>query len=48
MSFEQEDVRIVILDRRADRDLVAMLRRRPGWIVDFEDKESMIFTRNSE
>jgi hypothetical protein len=41
--FEQEKVRFVILDRRSDRDLVALLRRRGGWTVDFEDEESMIF-----
>jgi hypothetical protein len=45
--FEQENVRFVVLDRRTDSDLIEILRRRCGWIVDFEDKESMIFTRKS-
>jgi hypothetical protein len=45
--FDQENVRFVILDRRADRDLVARLRRQRGWIVDFEDEESMILARRS-
>jgi hypothetical protein len=45
--FEQENVRFVILDWRTDSDLVRMLRRRQGWMVDFEDKESVIFMRRS-
>jgi hypothetical protein len=45
--FDQEDVRSVILDRRGDRDLVEMLRCRHGWMIDFEDKESVIFMRRS-
>jgi hypothetical protein len=45
--FEQEDVRFIVLERRTDRDLVAKLRRRHRWMVDFEDKESVIFTRRS-
>lgn len=44
--LDQERVGAVILDRRSDRELVARLRRRQGWTVDFEDKESVIFTRN--
>ena len=45
--LEQEKVRFVILDRRTDSDLVEMLRCRRRWMVDFEDKESLIFTRRS-
>ena len=45
--FEQENVQFVILDRRIDSDLVRMLRRRRGWMVDFEDKESVIFMRRA-
>lgn len=45
--LEQENVRFVILDRRADRDLVEMLERQRGWAVDFEDQESVIFARRS-
>ena len=41
--FEQEQVRFVILDRRTDRDLIEVLRRRGGWIIDFQDEESTIF-----
>jgi hypothetical protein len=46
--FDQENVRFVVLDRTADSDLIERLRRRRGWIVDFEDRESMIFTRRSK
>ncbi|MBN1658952.1 MAG: hypothetical protein JXA93_11145 [Anaerolineae bacterium] len=45
--FEREGVEWVILDRRTDGDLIAMLRRRRGWTVEFRDKESMIFARRS-
>jgi hypothetical protein len=45
--FEQESVRFAVLDRCTDSDLIERLRRRCGWIVDFENKESMIFTQRS-
>ena len=45
--FEQEDVQFVVLDRCTDRDLVEILERGHGWMVDSEDKESMIFRRRS-
>jgi hypothetical protein len=46
--FEQENVRFVVLNRCTDSDLIERLRRRCGWIVDFENKESMIFKRRSK
>ena len=46
--FDQQQVRYVVLDRRADSALVEALRRRREWVVDFEDNESVIFTRRSE
>jgi hypothetical protein len=46
--FEQEHVQFVVLDRCTDRDLIERLQRRCGWIVDFENQESMIFTRSSK
>ena len=45
--FEREDVRFVILTRRADGDLIGLLRRQRGWAVDFADQESVIFARRS-
>jgi hypothetical protein len=45
--FEREDVQFVILDRRTDGDLIAALRRHRGWVVDFQDRESVIFARRS-
>jgi len=44
--FEQEQVEFAVLDRRADSDLIRMLRRQHGWTVDFKDEESVIFVRN--
>ena len=43
--FEREGVQFVVLDRRADRDLVAMLRHQRGWVVDLEDENSVLFAR---
>jgi hypothetical protein len=45
--FEQENVRSVVLDPSTDRDLIERLRRRHGWMLDFEDKELVIFMRRS-
>ena len=38
-------VQFLILDRRADRDLLEFFRMQPRWGVDFEDEEAVIFTR---
>ena len=45
--FEQENVQFVILDRRTDRDLVEVLWHQHRWMVDFEDKELVIFMRRA-
>jgi hypothetical protein len=45
--FEQENVRFVVLDRCTDSDLIERLRRGCLWIVDFENKELVIFMRRS-
>jgi hypothetical protein len=45
--FDRENVQFAILDLRTDGDLVGMLRRQCRWIVDFEDKETVMFTRRS-
>lgn len=46
-KFERERVQFVILDRRTDGYLIAILRRRHAWMVDFEDTDSVIFARRS-
>lgn len=45
--FQRENVRFVILGRRTDGSLIRLLRRQCGWLVDFEDGESVIFARRS-
>ena len=44
--FEQEKVQYAILDRRADSELLRMLRRQCGWSIDMEDRGSVILVRN--
>jgi hypothetical protein len=46
--LEQENVRFVVLGLCTDSDLVEELRRCRGWIVDFEDQESVIFMRRAK
>ena len=42
--FDEEDVQSIILGLQADAELVEAIRSQPGWIVDFEDDEAVIFT----
>lgn len=42
--FDREDIQFIILDLHADADLVTAIRSQPGWLVDFEDDETVIFT----
>jgi hypothetical protein len=42
--FEKENVQLVILDPVLDSELVELLRSQPGWNLDSEDKEVVIFT----
>ncbi|MBN1286631.1 MAG: hypothetical protein JXB47_14630 [Anaerolineae bacterium] len=44
--FEDYGVGSVVLDRFGDRDLVAFFRSQPGWAVDFEDEETVIFVKS--
>ncbi|MBC8449504.1 MAG: hypothetical protein H8D78_17290 [Chloroflexi bacterium] len=38
-------VQFLILDRRHDSDLLGLFQTQPGWTVDFEDEEAVIFAR---
>jgi len=38
-------VQFLILDRHDDTDLLDLFRSQPGWTVDFEDEEAVIFAR---
>lgn len=44
--FEEHDVRFVVLDPSRDGGLVEILRRQPGWLVDLEDHEVVVFARS--
>jgi hypothetical protein len=38
-------VQFLVLDRQSDDDLLKRYRSKPGWAVDFEDGEAVIFVR---
>ena len=38
-------VRFLVLNLDAESDIVKYFRSLPGWLVDFEDEESIIFAR---
>ena len=44
-TFDSYGVRFLVLDKHKDRSLLDIVRERPGWSVDFEDTESVLFTR---
>lgn len=41
--FEKEQVQFIVLNRRDDDDLVKAIHAQPGWSVDFEDGQAVIF-----
>jgi hypothetical protein len=38
-------VQFLVLNLQSEGDVVKLFRSRPGWNVDFEDEESIIFAR---
>ena len=44
-ALDTYDVRYLVLDRRDDAVLLRQFGRRPGWTVDFEDQEAVVFAR---
>lgn len=40
-------VRFLVLSLYSESDLVRYFRSQPGWIVDFEDEEAIIFARTN-
>ena len=40
-------VRFLVLNLQSESDLVKYFRSQPGWLVDFEDQESIIFARTA-
>ena len=45
VALDTYGVRFLILDKERDGSLLDLVRLRPGWTVDFEDTESVLFTR---
>lgn len=43
--LNQYNVRYLALDKQGDRELVVYFQTHPGWAIDFEDQEGMVFVR---
>jgi hypothetical protein len=44
-ALNQDDIKYVVLHLGDDGDVVQLLRSLPGWLIDFEDDEAVIFAR---
>jgi hypothetical protein len=42
--LDEENVQLVILDADLDLEFAKAIRSQPGWNIDFEDDELVIFT----
>jgi len=47
-ALEKSGVQFLVLDRHSDSELLERLRSRPGWAVDYEDGEAVIFVPRKE
>ena len=43
--LDEYGVQFLVLDRHDDSDLLELFQSQPGWTVDFEDGEAIIFAR---
>lgn len=43
--LDEYGVRFLAVDLHSDSDLVELFRSQPGWVVDFEDVEGVLFSR---
>jgi len=43
--LDEYGVQFLVLNRHDDGDLLKIFRSQPGWTVDFEDEEAVIFVR---
>ena len=43
--LDEYGVRFLVLARHDDSDLLELFQSQPGWAVDFEDEEAIIFAR---
>ena len=44
-ALDTHGVQFLILDKERDGRLLQLVRSSPGWTVDFEDTESVLFAR---
>jgi hypothetical protein len=44
-ALDTHGVQFLILNKERDGTLLQLVRSRPGWAVDFEDTESVLFAR---
>jgi hypothetical protein len=42
---EKQGVQFLVLSRHDDSDLLKLFQSQPGWTVDFEDGEAIVFAR---
>lgn len=43
--LEEYSVQFLVLDPHTDSELLGLFRSQPGWVVDFEDREAIVFSR---
>ena len=43
--LDEYSVQFLVLGRHDDSDLLKLFQSQPGWAVDFEDEEAIIFAR---
>jgi hypothetical protein len=44
--FDAYGVQFLVLDAVQDGDLLHLVRSRPGWAVDFQDKDGVLLARS--
>jgi hypothetical protein len=44
-ALDTHRVQFLVLNRQSESDMVKYFRSQPGWEIDFEDGESIIFAR---
>ena len=44
-ALDTYHVRFLVLNLQNESDIVKYFRSQPGWLVDFQDEESIIFAR---
>ncbi|MBN1888976.1 MAG: hypothetical protein JW850_13360 [Thermoflexales bacterium] len=47
-AFDRYHVQFVVMDRHSDGELISRLHAQPGWKIDFDDGEDVIFARAND